>query len=106
MKAWLLIAVTLFSTYAMADDIATYRLEMKDGHFIPPQLQVPAHKKFRLAVINTGKTPVEFESTTLRKEKVLAPGAQSSLIILPLDPGKYEFFDDFHPSSRSIIIAK
>jgi hypothetical protein len=40
----------------------------------PARLQVPVNTKFRLEVSNTGKTPAEFESTQLRKEKVLAPG--------------------------------
>ncbi|NGE24095.1 cupredoxin domain-containing protein, partial [Klebsiella pneumoniae] len=47
---------------------------------------------------NTGTEPVEFESTQLRKEKVLAPGASSVVVIAPLKPGKYTFFDDFHLS--------
>ena len=85
----------------------TYKLELKDGVVKPARLQVPVNTKFRLEVSNTGKTPAEFESTQLRKEKVLAPGVTSSVIILPLTAGEYKFFDDFHMSTtQGVIVAK
>ena len=43
----------------------------------------------------------------LKVEKVLGPGAKSSVVINPLKPGEYPFFDEFHPeTSRGKIIAK
>ena len=71
------------------------------------RLMVPAGKKFKIEVINSGKTPVEFESTQLRKEKVLAPGAESFVVINPLSPGEYKFFDEFHmATAQGVIVAK
>ena len=50
---------------------------------------------------------MEFESTQLRKEKVLAPGEQSSVVIQPLTPGEYKFFDEFHMNTaQGVIVAK
>jgi len=57
-------------------------------------------------VHNTGTNAVEFESLQLRKEKVLAPGAQSFVVIAPLQPGEYKFFDDFHQQAQGVIVAK
>jgi hypothetical protein len=37
---------------------------------------------------------------------VLAPGSKSSLVIRTLDPGEYEFFDDFHPQAKGTLVAK
>ena len=92
---------------AQAADMPTLRLELKDGVLIPARIQAPAGVKFRLEIVNTGKTPVEFESTQLRKEKVLAPGAQSSVVIQPLTPGEYKFFDEFHMNTaQGVIVAK
>lgn len=92
---------------AQAADMPTLRLELKDGVLNPARIQAPAGVKFRLEIVNTGKTPVEFESTTLRKEKVLAPGAQSSVVIQPLAPGEYKFFDEFHMNTaQGVIVAK
>ena len=92
---------------AQAADMPTLRLELKDGVLNPARIQAPAGVKFRLEIVNTGKTPVEFESTQLRKEKVLAPGAQSSVVIQPLTPGEYKFFDEFHMNTaQGVIVAK
>lgn len=84
----------------------TIELEMKNGDLIPSVLKVPSKTIIRIKITNTGTQPSEFESTQLRKEKVLAPGANSILVIAPLKPGTYTFFDDFHISStKGKIIA-
>ena len=46
------------------------------------------------------------ESVELRKEKVLAPGAESVVVIAPQAPGEYKFFDDFHQSARGVLVVK
>lgn len=85
----------------------TVQLEMNDGDLIPLVLEVPAKTKIRIEVKNIGTQPAEFESTQLRKEKVLAPGAKSVVVIAPLKPGSYEFFDDFHlDHPRGTILVK
>ncbi|MBD2810912.1 cupredoxin domain-containing protein [Xenorhabdus sp. Vera] len=76
----------------------TVEVEMNNGKITPQVLEVPAKTPIRIKIRNTGTEPVEFESTQLRKEKVLAPGASSVVVIAPLKPGKYTFFDDFHLS--------
>ena len=92
---------------ARAADEATFRIEFKDGIVTPRRLEVPANRRIVLELVNSGKTPAEFESRELRKEKVLAPGSSSSLVIRTLDPGEYEFFDDFHPEAPpAVLIAK
>ncbi len=103
----IVLLLSLFSAVAFADDMPTFKLELKDGTLNPARIQVPAKTKFRLEVRNTGKTPVEFESTQLRKEKVLAPGAVSSVVIQPLDAGEYKFYDEFHmATAKGVIVAK
>ncbi|MCD4484786.1 cupredoxin domain-containing protein [Chromobacterium vaccinii] len=97
----------LLSSPAFAEDMPVFKLQMKDGQLIPARLVVPANKKFKIEVMNTGKTPAEFESTPLRKEKVLGPGAESFLVFQPLAPGEYKFFDEFHmKTGQGVIVAK
>ncbi|KUM02028.1 cupredoxin domain-containing protein [Chromobacterium subtsugae] len=97
----------LFSASALAEEMPVFKLEIKDGYFKPARLVVPAGKKFKVDVMNTGKTPAEFESTPLRKEKVLGPGAESFLVFQPLSPGEYKFFDEFHmKTGQGVIVAK
>jgi hypothetical protein len=80
---------------AHAGGLPTYELEVRDGVFSPARLEVPAGQRFKIIVKNLGEGPIEFESTPLRVEKVLSPGAQSFVVIHPLKPGRYPFFDEF-----------
>ncbi|MGP1939619.1 MAG: cupredoxin domain-containing protein [Arsenophonus sp. ET-DL9-MAG3] len=93
--------LTLIPSFVFSIEKFTIELEMKNGDLIPRVLRVPSKTIIRIKIANTGTQPSEFESTQLRKEKVLAPGANSILIIAPLKPGTYTFFDDFHLSSPS-----
>lgn len=90
-----------------AEEDPVFRIEFKDGVVTPRRLEVPANHRFALELHNSGETPAEFESRELRKEKVLAPGASSTLVIRTLDPGEYDFFDDFHADAPpAILVAK
>jgi len=92
---------------AQAQDVAQFSIVAKDGKLVPAEIVVPAGKKIKLDISNEGKTPIEFESKALKIEKVLAPGAKSSVTINPLKPGEYAFEDEFHSAtSKGKIIAK
>ncbi|MEO8847096.1 MAG: cupredoxin domain-containing protein [Casimicrobiaceae bacterium] len=102
-----LAALTAFASGAIADEVVKFTLVARDGHFSPPSLEVPAGKRIKIEIANEGTTPMEFESLPLKVEKVLGPGARSSVVINPLKPGQYPFFDDFHPdTSKGFIVAR
>jgi Cupredoxin-like domain len=82
-----------------AADLPTFTLVIRDGRFVPANIEIPANTKFRLLIKNEGPGAEEFESIELRKEKVLAPGASSLLIFQAMKPGSYKFFGDFHPDT-------
>jgi hypothetical protein len=108
-RAFCLAAAMLFACAgaAGAEEDPVFRIEFKDGAVTPRRLEVPANRRFVLELRNAGETPAEFESRELRKEKVLAPGTTSALVIRTLDPGEYDFFDDFHPDSPpAVLVAK
>ena len=93
--------------HGYAEEDQVFRVEFKDGVVTPLRLEVPAKRRFTLELHNLGQTPAEFESRELRKEKVLAPGTSSTLVIRTLDPGEYDFFDDFHPDAPpAVLVAK
>jgi hypothetical protein len=92
---------------ARAEETATFRIEFNDGKVAPLRLDVPANKTLEIELVNKGQGPAEFESKQLRKEKVIAPGATVSMVIRGLDPGEYDFFDDFHPDAPpAVLVAK
>ena len=89
-----------------ADDMPVIKVEMRDGAILPATIEVPANTRFKLEISNTGQSPVEFESTELRREKALAAGSTSAIVFRTLDPGTYAVFDDFHPEARATLVAK
>jgi len=102
-----MVAMLGIASTALADDVAKFALVARDGVFTPKGLEVPAGKRIKIEIANEGTTPMEFESLPLKVEKVLGPGAKSSVVINPLKPGSYPFFDDFHPdTSKGFIVAK
>jgi hypothetical protein len=82
------------------------KLVIRNHQFMPAEVPVPAGVKIELSVSNEQTVPSEFESSSLHREKVVTPGGAISVFIGPLDPGRYEFFDDFHPATRGYIVAK
>ena len=103
--ALLLVAAWVGGAQSAEDPV--FRIEFADGVMTPSRLDVPADKRIELLLVNKGKTPAEFESLPLRKEKVLAPGTESTMVIKGLDPGEYPFFDDFHPDAPpAVLVAK
>jgi plastocyanin len=79
---------------------------VRDHQFVPAEVAVAAGTKVELIIRNEQTTPAEFESTSLHREKVIAPGTSVGIFIGPLSPGRYEFFDDFHPATRGGIVVR
>ena len=103
---WLLLAVAMVPLGAQAE-LPSYELSLRDGHFSPALLEVPAGQRFKIILKNIGQGPAEFESTPLRVEKVLSPGVTTFVVIHPLRPGHYPFFDEFNPQlPEGGILAK
>lgn len=72
------------------------RVTLKDHRFAPAELSAPANTPLTIEVTNSDPTPAEFESKTLRVEKVVAGGGKITIQVRALAPGRYRFFDDYH----------
>jgi heme/copper-type cytochrome/quinol oxidase subunit 2 len=86
----------LLAPPAFAQEATVVKLTLKGHLFQPAEPHVPANKPITIVVTNLDPTPSEFESKTLRVEKVVAAGATITLQLRPLSPGRYRFFDDYH----------
>jgi plastocyanin len=84
----------------------TITITIKDHQFVPSEVPIPAGVRVELSIRNEQATPAEFESTSLHREKVVPPGGSASVFVGPLQPGRYEFFDDFHPASRGVLVVR
>src|SRR6185312_12351074 len=85
---------------------ASVSVTVKGKHFSPSTLHAPANKPIRITVHNADSVAAEFESRTLRVEKVVPPGGTVVVNVKPLVPGSYGFFDDFNQANQGVLIAK
>ena len=49
---------------------------------------------------------MEFESVSLRVEKVVTPNSEGVIRLRPLAPGSYNFFDDFNQEANGVLVVK
>src|SRR5271163_4514125 len=90
---------------ALADD-PVVTITLKDHQFQPSEVPVPAGVKVQLLVKNEQQVTAEFESHSLHREKIVTAGGQITVPVGPLNPGSYEFFDDFHNATRGHLVAQ
>jgi hypothetical protein len=107
MKLRTLFAGLLFvPLFAFAAD-KEFNIVIKDHHFVPSEIRVPAGMKVKLIVENQDATPEEFESHELNREKIIAPKSKATIFIGPLKAGKYPFFGEFNQATaRGLVIAE
>ncbi len=92
---------------ARAEDATTVHVALKDHRFVPAELIAPANKPVVVEIANQDPTPAEFESKTLRVEKVVAGGGKITVQIRALGPGRYRFFDDYHEdTTEGFLVVK
>lgn len=85
----------LIASSASAED-KEFLIQIKEHKFVPEKIEVSANQKFKLVVENTDKTLEEFESSDLKKEKLVGAGKKITILVGPLKSGEYKFFGDFH----------
>ena len=91
---------------ASAQQAVTVSVTLKDDKFIPSEISVPANRPIVIRVKNLDAEEIEFESVSLRVEKVIAAKSEGVVNVRALSPGRYEFFDDFHPKARGTLVVK
>ena len=104
----LVLATATFAsgTGARAQEAAAVAISVKNHHFQPAEVHAPANRRLALTVKNLDTAAMEFESVSLRVEKVIAAGSEGVVNIRSLAPGRYEFFDDFHQETRGTLVVQ
>lgn len=99
--AWLAVTLALatMGPNALAADPLTVHLTLKGHRFQPSEVKIPANQAFTIKVKNLDPTPEEFESQSLRVEKVIVGGGEGTLQIRALNAGRYRFFGDYNEST-------
>lgn len=80
---------------------------IQNHRFQPTEIEVPAGKAIEIHVKNLDATPEEFESTSLKVEKIVVGHGQIVVRLRPLQKGTYKFFGDYHPdTAQGTIVAQ
>jgi len=106
LAAFLVAAMCVSAEGLTAQQGAAIGVTMKDHRFQPAEFHAPANRPLAITVKNLDGAAIEFESVSLRVEKVIASGSAGVVNVRPLAPGRYEFFDDFHQEARGVLVVE
>ncbi|MFN8544297.1 MAG: cupredoxin domain-containing protein [Candidatus Binatia bacterium] len=98
-------ACGLVAAGAHADE-APIALAVEADGFAPTAIEAAARTSFRIAITNKTDRAIEFESFELNRERVVQPGQTVNVYLSDLEPGRYEFFDDFNQQRRGALLVK
>jgi heme/copper-type cytochrome/quinol oxidase subunit 2 len=100
-------AIAIFAvTPSRAQQAVEIKLSYSKGQFQPSQVQAPADRPITFRVKNLDAKAMEFESNSLRVEKVVAAGSEGVINVRALKPGRYEFYDDFNEKARGALVVQ
>ena len=105
MAAWVVGLGLVLGGAALAQ-YATVELAVKDKKFEPAEIKAPANARIVIHITNKDAVAMEFESKSLKVEKVIAANSEGILRVGPLKAGTYEFFDDFNASNRGKLVVQ
>jgi hypothetical protein len=111
MMRWLVIVGALLlsgplMTAAVQAGELSQTIAIRDGRFVPDQLELPPETKVKLSIHNEDALPAEFESYDLSREIIVPVNQSVTVFVGPLKSGRYEFFNDFNHDMRGAIIVK
>jgi plastocyanin len=93
------------SRVVQADDAVSLSVTIKDHQFDPAEVHAPAGKAIEFHVKNLNDIVSEFESSDLHFEKIVPAGTDAVVHVRPQQPGKYNFYDDFHHQTQGYLIV-
>lgn len=99
------LASALLSRGAAAEDAVSLSVTIKDGKFEPAELHAPPGRALEIHVTNLNAIPSEFESSDLHFEKIVPVGKEAVVRVRPQQPGRYNFFDDFHRETQGVLVV-
>jgi heme/copper-type cytochrome/quinol oxidase subunit 2 len=88
-----------------ADEPVPVLIIIKDHQFEPAEVHAPAERPISITIKNLDSIAAEFESDALHVEKVVPPGREAVVRVRPLEPGRYNFFDDFHRATQGFLVV-
>jgi hypothetical protein len=101
------VAICIFSTGVQAQQATEIQLSYKDKKFDPAEISAPANTPIVIKLKNLDAKAMEFESKTLKVEKVVAGSSDAVINVRAQKPGRYEFFDEYNEKvARGALVVK
>ncbi len=101
----LVIALLFAAIPALAD--APITVHLKNHRFTPATITVKANEPAMLILFNDDDSADEFDSSSLKIEKVVPGHDKGNIRLRALAPGKYPFMGEYHAATaQGIVIAK
>ena len=100
------LALCVLGANAASAEDTKLQIVVQGGKFQPAELHAPVNVPVVITIKNNDAKPMEFESVSLRVEKVVPAKSQLSVRIRPLAPGRYDFFDDFNQANRGTLVVQ
>jgi hypothetical protein len=97
--------LALGAAAARADDAVSLSITIKDHQFDPVELHAPPGKAIAIHVKNLDTIVSEFESSDLHFEKIVPVGSEAVVYVRALQPGRYNFYDDFHHDTQGFLVV-
>jgi heme/copper-type cytochrome/quinol oxidase subunit 2 len=91
---------------SQAQQVTEIQVTYSKGQFQPSEVRAPADKPVVFRVKNADAKAMEFESKSLRVEKVVAANSEGVINVRALKPGRYEFYDDFNEKARGALTVQ
>jgi plastocyanin len=92
---------------AAAQNATEIQLSYKDRKFDPAEISAPANTPVVIKLKNLDAKAMEFESKTLKVEKVVAGRSDATINVRGQKPGRYEFFDEYNEkTARGALVVK
>jgi Cupredoxin-like domain len=88
-----------------ADSPFTLELTLKDHQFEPAEIKAPANRPIEITLKNEDDGVEEFDSNSLRTEKIVTNHAAITIKLKPLAAGRYPFQGEYHAKTAQGMLV-
>ncbi len=104
---WLLLLTATFAaapSSVRAEEAHALALTLKDHIFSPSELKAPAGKDIVITLKNEDDSFEEFDSDSLRTEKIVTGKGKVTIKLKPLAAGRYPFRGEYHEATAKGVL--
>ncbi|MGO9867356.1 MAG: cupredoxin domain-containing protein [Rhodomicrobium sp.] len=101
----LLAALAALPAAARADEPVSIDLTLKEHKFEPAEIKAPANKPIAITLKNEDDSIEEFDSNSLRTEKIVTEHGTITIKLKPLAAGRYPFQGEYHAKTAQGMLV-